>query len=158
MQGGASATQVPPTGSVAAENKDDMEFLDKMRGWLMTVAALFINMAFMAVLHPPECLNTEWYRVGFRSNKKPNDAALGHHSAAVTGGEITRSLLFLFCNAGTFTSALTLLLMLLYAPRTPSNAKRTMTFSTIMSTGISIFVACTFSVATADNWYSLLSY
>jgi hypothetical protein len=36
---------------VADANKD---FLDKTRGWLMTVSALFVGMAFQAIVHPPD--------------------------------------------------------------------------------------------------------
>ncbi|KAF7105416.1 hypothetical protein CFC21_106231 [Triticum aestivum] len=32
----------------------DKEFVDKMRGWLMTVATLFVGIAFQALLHPPD--------------------------------------------------------------------------------------------------------
>ncbi|XP_044958424.1 uncharacterized protein LOC123409630 [Hordeum vulgare subsp. vulgare] len=32
----------------------EKEFVDKMRGWLMTVAALFVGIAFQALLHPPD--------------------------------------------------------------------------------------------------------
>nr|CAB3484285.1 unnamed protein product [Digitaria exilis] len=51
--------------TVAAEQDSDedkeYEYLDKMRGWLMAVATLFVNMAFQAQLHPPDWFNTGWY-------------------------------------------------------------------------------------------------
>ncbi|RLM99847.1 uncharacterized protein C2845_PM06G05900 [Panicum miliaceum] len=57
----------PPQGrlkiTVAAEHDADKEYLDKMRGWLTTVAALFVTISSQAMLHPPDWLKMEWLYV-----------------------------------------------------------------------------------------------
>jgi hypothetical protein len=125
----------------AGEHDPDQEFLDKMRGWLMTVATLFVNMAFTAVLHPPDWL-AACYQAGFMLENHPQVS------------EIAKAVVFLFYNVGTFATAIVLVLLLLYV-RDPSSAKDAMTFATRMLTGISVLVACSFAVATADNWAAI---
>lgn len=108
----------------------------------MTVATLFVNMAFTAVLHPPDWLSA-WYRAGFMLQ------TIDHPQVS----EMAKAVVFLICNVGVFATAIVLVLLLLYVrPGALVSAKDAMTFAAVMLRGISVLVACSFAVATADNW------
>lgn len=141
--GGGPEQRDEPRGhlkiTVAAEKADDdKDYLDKMRGWLMTVAALFVNMAFTAMLHPPDWLKKDWYVVPRRSSTL-SQLSVNH---------LARGSLYLIFNASTFAVALALVLALLRR----SSAKRTIKYTKQMTRIISVCVAITFAVGTSDSW------
>ncbi|CAD6332628.1 unnamed protein product [Miscanthus lutarioriparius] len=133
-------TMLSPGGgggdTTPARKKDDTEeadkaYLNEMRGWLMTVATLFIGLAFEAVLHPPEWFKTEWYQAGPQPWwlwKQQNDAGVAapapsHHAAAATRGEILKAAFYLAFNAITSGTAFAVVVILLWAPNKASLAK-----------------------------------
>ncbi|KAL5203501.1 hypothetical protein ABZP36_014453 [Zizania latifolia] len=61
-------------GTVSLPDKKHLnEYLTAKVGWLMTVAALFVQMAFQAALQPPTWMPTNWIDQGFRQlrHRKP---------------------------------------------------------------------------------------
>lgn len=140
--------------TVAAEqdSDEDKEYLDKMRGWLMAVATLFVNMAFQALLHPPDWLNTGWYsrnlpQLGSKAGAPL--AAPAPSSPDVTRGKLLRAELYLLCNLATFGTALALAQVLLWETSKP---RRTMRVVRTMMPFLSLFLAGTFALGTSDNW------
>lgn len=150
--------------TVAAEKKaddDDKDFMEKMRGWLMTVAALFVNMAFAAVLHPPEWMKLEWYNARPSLKKHRNVDGIPASSAApapspasdattVSLSHYLRGRLYLTFNTVTFATALALLLVLLVSR---STTHRNVLAAQLLTLTISVFVAGTFALGTTENWW-----
>lgn len=126
-----------------------------MRGWLMAVATLFLNMAFQALLHPPDWLNTEWYTRSLpkRGSKAGAPLAAPPPSSPdvpdATRGEVWRAYAYLVSNVVTFGMALAVAQLLLWETPYP---RRTMTAVRGMMLFLSLFLACTFALGTSDNW------
>ncbi|OEL38497.1 hypothetical protein BAE44_0000484, partial [Dichanthelium oligosanthes] len=163
-QGGLPASAAPgeaapPQGrlkiTVAPEHDDDKEYLDNMRGWLMTVATLFVTMTFQAVLQPPDWFNTEWYTAALfpkKHGKAGSPVAApppSPHTADATRGELERAYLYFFSNIFVFGTALALVLVLLWETPSP---RRTVTAARIAMPGLSFFLAITLALGTSDNW------
>jgi hypothetical protein len=87
----------------------DNEVLNKMRGWLMAVATLFVGMTFEAVLHPPDGMTFD------RCSLFPRENALKGSSSAATStaygwpGACT----YLLLNSVTMSLSLMILVLLL---------------------------------------------
>lgn len=137
----------PPAANDAAAGGDDAdrEYLDKMRGWLMTVATLFVAMAFQAMLQPPDWLKMEWLSA-YKSRKQGKAAPAPNP----TFSEFMRAASYLACNTVTFGIALTLVQLLL--SEAPSSPRRTMTSVRRMLRMLSLFLACTVALGTTDSW------
>ena len=117
----------PPANAAAAGGDADKEYLDKMRGWLMTVATLFVAMPFQAMLHLPDWLKMEWLKKhGKAGSPLAAPAAPSPHTADATAGGSVRAALYLIFNVVTFGAALALVQALLW--ETTPSPRRTMTF------------------------------
>ncbi|KAL5202495.1 hypothetical protein ABZP36_013447 [Zizania latifolia] len=123
--GGAVAHQAAAGGGmVSSSNK---EHLNTKFGWLMTVAALFVQMAFQAALQPPTWIPANWFDQLLRHRKSGADVApsspattsapSNQDSAAaattLTRDQARRVVLYVVGNTITFATALTILIALL---------------------------------------------
>ncbi|KAF7081616.1 hypothetical protein CFC21_085540 [Triticum aestivum] len=106
--------QASKKDTVLEQAKDDEEFLNKMRGWLMAVATLFVGFAFQAAMHPPDWMPKDycfgdWWRVGTRQPFR-----LRYESFAAP--------MFILLNTMTFATGLVLLKRLLAIEKTPATS------------------------------------
>ncbi|KAF7087229.1 hypothetical protein CFC21_090438 [Triticum aestivum] len=158
--GHPAAGQEDPVAVAAAQRaKEDAEYLDKMRGWLMTVATLFVGFAFQAAMHPPPWIPQDYLRLliaahgGAASDAKTklaNDEGL---LAARDGGLTVPC--FMALNMLTFATGLVLLVTLLVMKRGPSGSD--MNRITFLVKGLAATVACTFAAGvSADPVAALL--
>lgn len=144
--GGDAAAAAPPPGDPAIQqDADNAEYLDKMRGWLMTVATLFAGFAFHAAMHPPAWMGNDAYRQVFTRN--------GSYTAG----------LFVVSNLVTFATAMVLVVLLLHIKRAPSTLD--MGAITFMLSMIAFFVVMMFTFAVSSEWavartvlYALFAY
>jgi len=155
----APAPPPPPQGrlkiTVAADDADK-EFLHKMRGWLMTVATLFVSMAFQAMLHPPDWLKMEWiYMYKAKKHGKAGSPLAAPApspsppTAGPTYGEVMRAASYITSNIATFGTALALVLVLLWETPSP---RRTISVVRKVMPMLSFSLACTMALGTVDNW------
>lgn len=148
--------------TVAAEGggdgDDDKKYLDKMQGWLMTVATIFISTAFQAMLQPPDWLLTrsrDTYAVAPAPAGSADDRQRATTAAGASGPEYknVRQLLYLVSNMFVFSTALTVTLLLLVKP--PS-ARRTIKMVRLMMFTVSLFLALAFVLCTSESWKVLV--
>ncbi|RLN00787.1 hypothetical protein C2845_PM06G05920 [Panicum miliaceum] len=105
--GGRDAAQGTPVDGEDAD-EDDKAYLDKMRGRLMTVATLFIGMAFQAAAHQPSWMprTKDWL-----------ERLFGEHAhtagGGVSEGQALTAFTYHLLNAVTFSLSLALMLSLL---------------------------------------------
>ncbi|CAN6340760.1 unnamed protein product [Urochloa humidicola] len=142
--------------TVAAEEPEpdaDKEYLDNMRGWLMTVATLFVGITFQATIQQPQWNDED----GNTSASGPAAAAPSPLSAAQqratnkSTGESWRRTLYLYSNAMAFVLAMSLLLVLVLM-RGTSTATRAVGLITYTMPSLFLVVALTFSVAMTTDW------
>ncbi|RCV38936.1 hypothetical protein SETIT_8G182700v2 [Setaria italica] len=147
--------------AATANNDQNQEYLNDMRGWFLTVATLFVNMAFDSMLHPPDWMKTEWYEKGwFRTRHaaivNPSHAAAAAvapspQPATASASQAFRAYFYLTSNSLTFAMALALVLMCLDR-RQESSSWGTFNIMKRMVTGVSLFLALTFAMGTSNNW------
>ncbi|CAL4910154.1 unnamed protein product [Urochloa decumbens] len=130
--------------AAAAQDADDREHLNNMRGWLMTVATLFVGMAFQGAIHPPIWMPSpkDWSDLVFRGH------AFSKHvfSNSTERSEVLlarRASAFLFFNTVTFAVALTLVVVLLLMNK-QSAPRRTLGLVTKMTVLLTACVAVNF--------------
>ncbi|XBI21514.1 hypothetical protein VPH35_062627 [Triticum aestivum] len=141
----------------AQQAADDAEFLDKMRGWLMTVATLFVGMAFQAAMHPPVWMPKDYYRRITTHGEPASDFETKDDDAKpavkIRGGGLTVRV-FIALNTGTFATGLVLLVTLLVMKKAPSRSD--MKRITCMVVGLAITVACTFASGVSGDPFAAL--
>ncbi|RLN29253.1 uncharacterized protein C2845_PM05G13540 [Panicum miliaceum] len=123
--------------AAAALDADDRAYLDSMRGWLMTVATLFVTMAFQGAVHPPSWMPSpkDWSETVFKRHASSSDTEIlmARSSSA-----------FLFLNTATFAVALTLVVVLLLMDRKQSAPRRTLGLVTRMTVLLTACVTINF--------------
>ncbi|KAL6608284.1 hypothetical protein ACP70R_041347 [Stipagrostis hirtigluma subsp. patula] len=90
------------------KKEEDQEYMNEMRGWMVTAATLFVGIAFQAAMQPPAWMakTEEWSRtVGHKDRLR----ALSRDERKV----ILRTLIYHSLNAMMFSAALTLVVILL---------------------------------------------
>ncbi|XBI50541.1 hypothetical protein VPH35_113927 [Triticum aestivum] len=115
--------------------EDDKEYLDKMRGWLMTVATLFVGFAFQTGMHPPNWIPKD-YLLLWLAAYTPHPDSKTKHDALLALRNAGHTILYLF-------SWLGLLVKLLLMRKTPSRGE--MKHVTAMVVVLAMTVACTFA-------------
>ncbi|CAL4983521.1 unnamed protein product [Urochloa decumbens] len=150
--------------TVAAEDnaEEDKNQQGDEIGWFLTVATLFVNMAFDAMLHPPDWMKDEWYEKGwFRMHHaaiNPSHAAAASvaapspQPATPSASQAFRAYFYLSCNSLTFAMALTLVVMLLDRRQQASSTLGALITRESMVKGVSLFLALTFALGTSNNW------
>ncbi|CAO2149619.1 unnamed protein product [Urochloa humidicola] len=133
-------------------------------GWFLTVATLFVNMAFDAMLHPPDWMKAEWYEKGwFRARHdlvaiNPSHAAAAaaapspQLAATTSASQTFRAYFYLSCNSLTFAMALALVVRLLDRRQQPPSTLGSLITRERMVQGVSLFLALTFALGTSNNW------
>ncbi|KAL6608299.1 hypothetical protein ACP70R_041362 [Stipagrostis hirtigluma subsp. patula] len=115
--------------------------LNNDRGSALTVATLFVGMAFQAAINPPHWIpkTQDWFDAlhGSRSS-----------SSSVTEEQATKALLYLIFNSVTFSMALTLVLLLTIPQQRPDGASLPIGIITVLLT---IFVTGNFLVGVGDD-------
>ncbi|WVZ96701.1 hypothetical protein U9M48_042304 [Paspalum notatum var. saurae] len=112
------------TADGECSNQQMIDYLDKMHGWLLTVATLFVGMAFQVGAHPPDWIKAARSDAIHRAiaAAAPAPASAPSPSQGITyivsGSGIilfgsARATVFIVLNAFTFASALALVLSLL---------------------------------------------
>ncbi|KAF0925880.1 hypothetical protein E2562_018684 [Oryza meyeriana var. granulata] len=120
------------------DGKEDDEYLNNKRGWLMAVATLFIGMAFQAALQTPAWFPHDWHQ------------AFGQYNPFEIKGQMKGVWRYIISNTITFTIAMALLITLLLM-RKPS-AKVTMRIVTGVSM-ILVFSTCfNFVLGSSNDW------
>uniref|UniRef100_A0A0A8ZYW6 PGG domain-containing protein n=1 Tax=Arundo donax TaxID=35708 RepID=A0A0A8ZYW6_ARUDO len=117
--------------------QEDREYLNEMRGWLVTVATLFVGMTYQAAMQPPAWMPKpeEWSRMLFAKGAR-GSRTLAHRAAA-----------YQFFNTMTFSSALTILVLLLVMDGFRLiSARRILLFVRMMAAFLSSFVAVNFVI------------
>ncbi|RCV15964.1 hypothetical protein SETIT_3G099000v2 [Setaria italica] len=131
---------------------DDKEYLDQMRGWLMTVAALFVGNAFQAAIQPPQ-----WVQLGALQGDEParpedaNTSASGPAAALSPSAQRRRAEIYFNCNGVALMNALSLLLVLVLLRGTSTASRVTKLIGCAMPT-LFLTQALTFALATSTNW------
>ncbi|KAL6897799.1 hypothetical protein ACP4OV_006758 [Aristida adscensionis] len=98
--------QVAPTPR--SQEEEDRKYLDNMQGWLVTVATLFVGIAYQAAMQPPPWMpkTQDWSRVIFHKERyldmSPDERNL-----------VKRANNYQIFNTVTFSSALTMVVLLL---------------------------------------------
>ncbi|XP_024314940.1 uncharacterized protein LOC106866031 [Brachypodium distachyon] len=92
---------------------NDNDFLEKMRGWLMTVATLFVSMAFQAMVNPPgwmfdarRTVRSAYHGVPAAGAPSPDAGVDGD-----TSFEFTLAIMYLLLNMCTLGTGLSLVLL-----------------------------------------------
>jgi hypothetical protein len=117
----------------------DNEFVGKMRGWLMTVVALFVAIAFQALVHPPKGMSFDSCNILSKSawstpsgahspppDQSPISAASWAHSPppdqspTSSALEAASACVYMYSNTITMAMSLTLLVWLLFMGKTTS--------------------------------------
>jgi hypothetical protein len=122
-----------------AAGDDDQKFLDNMRGWLVIVAALLVNMTFQAVMHPPGWMPLELV---------PSPGRIDGRADRLKG-EVLMACIYLSANLCTFAVGLTVIVMLLAMKKAPPAS--TLKAIRRMMVGVAIAVACSFASGTAKH-------
>lgn len=138
-QGGL--VEVTPASQQAA---DDKEYLDRMGGWLMTVATLFVGFAFQTGMHPPNWMPKDYLLLWVAAHTGPYPDSKTKHDALLALRNAGHTVpLFMFLNTLTLAIGLGLLVKLLLMKKTPSRGD--MKLVTAMVVGLAMTVACTFA-------------
>ncbi|KAL6897797.1 hypothetical protein ACP4OV_006756 [Aristida adscensionis] len=123
-----------------SQKEKDEEFLEKMRGWLVTVATLFVGMAYQAAMRPPDWMakvHPNWARVIWHPQRR---RALSRDERNL----VDRAFLYQVFNTITFSSALGIVVLLLVMGQSsPSSIVRSVTW---FLAAISFCVAANFIV------------
>uniref|UniRef100_A0A453Q642 PGG domain-containing protein n=2 Tax=Aegilops tauschii TaxID=37682 RepID=A0A453Q642_AEGTS len=123
--------------------KEDAEYLDKMRGWLMTVATLFVGFAFQTGMHPPNWIPKDYLPLLVAAHTPYPDSKTKHHALLALRNAGHTIPLFMFLNTLTLAIGLGLLVKLLLMRKTPSRGE--MKHVTAMVVVLAMTVACTFA-------------
>ncbi|KAL5203139.1 hypothetical protein ABZP36_014091 [Zizania latifolia] len=106
--GGAAAHQ-----AAARVVDNEHSILYAKLGWMMTVAALFVQTSFQAALRPPIWIPVNWFQMLY--HRKPGaDVAPSPLAAAATtliGDQMWRVLGYVFFNTATFATAMTIMIV-----------------------------------------------
>lgn len=144
--------------AAAQQATEDAEYLNKMRGWLMTVATLFVGFAFQAAMNPPLWIPkgylAQWitgYGTPASDSRTKDDAVF---NLGIRDGRITAPC-FMLLNTITFGTGLALLVTLLMMGRAPSRSD--MRSLTIMVMNLAITVACTFACGISGDVLAALA-
>ncbi|KAM3245492.1 hypothetical protein ACQJBY_056682 [Aegilops geniculata] len=137
-QGGL--VEVTPASQQAEE---DAEYLDKMRGWLMTVATLFVGFAFQTGIHPPNWIPKDYLLLWVAAHTPYPDSKAKHDALLALRNAGHTIPLFMFLNTVTLAIGLGLLVRLLLMKKTPSRGD--MKLVTGMVVLLAMTVACTFA-------------
>ncbi|CAN6331547.1 unnamed protein product [Urochloa humidicola] len=134
----------PGPANAKAASTWDPDYLTDMRGWLMTVAALFVGMAFQAGTQPPSWMP---------SLKDSLDVVFGfgHGKASdsVTWEHARNALGYLLMNVVSFAIALTLVVVLpLISNDTAARCMRQVTFLFVL---LAVSVATNFACGISDD-------
>uniref|UniRef100_A0A0E0KYZ1 PGG domain-containing protein n=1 Tax=Oryza punctata TaxID=4537 RepID=A0A0E0KYZ1_ORYPU len=155
-----------PAGSESTENvhqniKEDDEYVNNKRGWLMTVATLFVGMAFQAAIQLPAWFPDDWPQAFSSYNMKhsgilrakahPSPTSSQQHAAtALTKGQMRGIRWYIMFNTVTFTTALAFLITLLAVGRSLARHSirlmNSILFTLIISTSV------TFVLAISSDW------
>ncbi|KAF8690514.1 hypothetical protein HU200_040874 [Digitaria exilis] len=108
-------------------HKADWEYLNSMRGWLMTVATLVVGITFQAMIQPPDWI--QHVLASDPSHHNDGAAAAPSPDAANQGGTIdfastwygeVSAKAYVFADLLTFVTALAVVALLTHAPKTAS--------------------------------------
>ncbi|KAL6897798.1 hypothetical protein ACP4OV_006757 [Aristida adscensionis] len=118
--GGGAANDGPVVANSREEEEDSLQmekrrkreeeraYLDNMRGWLVTVATLFIGIAYQAAMQPPPWMpSTQDWSSAFADEKRYRALSPGERSL------VNRAISYQFFNTVTFSSALAMVVLLL---------------------------------------------
>jgi hypothetical protein len=141
----ADHSQRSDTSVADQQGADDKEYLNQMRGWLMTVATLFISMAFQAAIQPPDWVPHNLFQIVLHNRK------LSFH---FEGAVMAR--LYMLANMFTFGIALTLLVMLLTMKKPPPT--RAVKVATQTMAALAVTVALSFAFGAAANNRGVLAF
>lgn len=127
------------------------------------MATLFVNMAFDAMLHPPDWLKTEWYSSsvsgsaagfwGLHPHGAPTTAAApspNHQAAGIWNRHTRRALFYLVSNTSTFATALAMVIVLLLGRK--SGTTDILSGMKILIGLTATSIALTFALGTSDSW------
>ncbi|KAF6998400.1 hypothetical protein CFC21_014522 [Triticum aestivum] len=144
------AGTTPPAADAAAEQAvENQEYMDQMRGWLMTVGTLFIGMSFQAALQPPSWMPKDWYMVLRKNNSiripwshlSPAEMAAPDN---ISKKEAIHALNYVLTNTTTFAISLALVSALVIMKRSPPT--RFIYMVKVMVGLLCFFVAWSFAI------------
>ncbi|KAJ1261915.1 hypothetical protein BS78_09G065400 [Paspalum vaginatum] len=140
--GAAAARGGCGTGTAPGQSFSDTD-LDNMRGWLLTVATLFVGMAFQAMTQPPDWVQ-KMREAAVAALADPSNK--DHRIDPSLSPALVRESLFTLANTLTFSSALALTLLLLRRPRSDNRA-RVLGAMKFLAGVTTFFVALAFALA-----------
>ncbi|KAL5202932.1 hypothetical protein ABZP36_013884 [Zizania latifolia] len=140
-------------------SSSDKGYLTAHLGWLMTVAALFVQMAFQAALQPPTWIPPNWFQMPHHSKSGGADVApLPAAAATLTEDQVRRARAYFLFNTVNFATALAILIALLTV-NTKFSLRFTNRYLPWMFAQLAISSSCTYVFASSyDTHGELLTF
>lgn len=146
-----------PAPAAPAPNPE-AEYLAKMRGWLMTVATLFVGIAFQVMMHPPDWMPKDPFRATVAPRRGESKTKYYHDLYLYIKDELRGAHDTTFCfhmsNTISFGMGLALVVTLLVTKNDPS--KSDMMRITGMVVMLAMSVACTFVCGVSSDALAVL--